>query len=219
MKKGSIPIPKRELVDINSLSVDGENPNLMTKKQREALKQSILRWGFIIPIITNKNLLISDGEQKWEVAKDLKMPQVPIIRLPLKDVDRRILRQVLNKLRGKHDIIKDALEFKLIDEKGAFKDLQTLIAIDKRDLALYQQMLESADLPFLIKTGTDYSVPWRFQGKSDQLVVSFGEYATFLKSELIKKAVEVLRAREHDGFTKQDVIREVCQAIIEGKLS
>ena len=80
-KPVKIDIPGAKLVPINSLTTDKNNPNRMTRIQLESLKGSIQRWGFIIPVITNKDLLIADGEQKWNAAKELGMKQVPVIRL------------------------------------------------------------------------------------------------------------------------------------------
>lgn len=74
----------------------------MTENQRTSLRESIIRYGFIIPVITNRDLLIADWEQRLEVAKSLGMKQVKVIRLPVEDVNRRLLRQVLNKLKGEH---------------------------------------------------------------------------------------------------------------------
>lgn len=34
----SVNIPRRELIDITTLQVDGDNPNRMTDKQKDALK-------------------------------------------------------------------------------------------------------------------------------------------------------------------------------------
>jgi ParB-like chromosome segregation protein Spo0J len=89
-------------VNVVDLKTDSQNPNKMSKEQHERLATSIKKWGFIVPIITNKDLLIADGEQRWTVAKSLGMKEVSVIRLPVEDVDRRLLRQVLNKLRGEH---------------------------------------------------------------------------------------------------------------------
>ena len=94
-----VEIPQEEIVDINSLTTDGFNPNKMGEKEFKALKFSIEKYGFIIPIITNKDLLVADGEHRLIVAKEMGMKEVKIIRLPIKDIDRRILRQVLNKLK------------------------------------------------------------------------------------------------------------------------
>ena len=111
MMTQEISIPKPEVVATSSLKVDGKNPNKMSREQHERLKTSIKKFGFFVPIITNKDLLIADGEQRWIVAKELAMPNVLVVRLPVEEVDRRLLRQVLNKLKGTHDRELDAEEF------------------------------------------------------------------------------------------------------------
>jgi len=67
----TVAIPESTLTDISVLKVDGDNPNRMTKEQHERLSSSIKKYGFIVPIITNKDYLIADGEQRFEVAKTL----------------------------------------------------------------------------------------------------------------------------------------------------
>ena len=129
-----IRIPNRELVGVKKLKVDKDNPNVMSKAQREALARNIRKYGFIVPVVTNKHYVIADGQQRWEVAKDvLKMESVPVIRLPLKDIDRRILRQVLNKLRGEHDRQLDAEDYRRIAGMSAegIAELAAAIATDR----------------------------------------------------------------------------------------
>lgn len=111
-----IEIPPVELASINELKLDGENPNVMTKEQFDALKENIRRFGFLVPVITNEDGLVADGEHRLKAARDLGLSQVPVIRLPIKDVDRRIIRQVMNKLRGSHDYYRDINDFKHIFE-------------------------------------------------------------------------------------------------------
>jgi ParB-like chromosome segregation protein Spo0J len=125
----SIIIPSAESVKVSDLKTDGENPNKMSKEQLERLKASIKKWGFIVPIITNKDLLIADGEQRYTAAKALGMSEVLIIRLPVEDVDRRLLRQVLNKLKGKHDKELDQFEYERIIQAGKEEDLKYYLII------------------------------------------------------------------------------------------
>lgn len=113
----------------------------MTPQQHKALAESINRYGFIVPIITNKDLLIADGEQRWEVAKSLNMTEVPVVRLPVEDVDRRLLRQVLNKLRGEHQLLLDAQEFDRILNAGHEQDLKTLLLMSNDQLEKYRRIL------------------------------------------------------------------------------
>ncbi len=125
----SVIIPVAETVKLSELKTDGENPNKMSKEQLERLKASIKKWGFIVPIITNKDLLIADGEQRYTAAKALGMSEVSVIRLPVEDVDRRLLRQVLNKLKGKHDKELDQFEYERIIQAGKEEDLKYYLII------------------------------------------------------------------------------------------
>lgn|GEM_PF-3206975 len=141
-----ISIPDVVKVPIDQLKVDGQNPNRMTKKQLQALAESIKRFGFIIPIITNEELVVADGGQRLPVAKALGMIEVPVVRLPVRDVDRRILRQVLNKLRGEHRDDLDALEFMRIVEEGEKGTLQTLLNLGDRELYHALDMAKSKEV-------------------------------------------------------------------------
>ena len=140
-----IVIPKPEVVPTSSLKVDGKNPNKMSREQHDRLKASIKKFGFIVPIITNKDLLIADGEQRWIVAKELAMPNVLVVRLPVEEVDRRLLRQVLNKLKGTHDRELDAEEFEAIIELGKEDDLKYLLDLSDEKLDGYLKDEEPID--------------------------------------------------------------------------
>jgi len=117
-----VVVPPAELVDVDQLKVDGENPNRLSPRRFEALKKSILRYGFVVPIITNRGLLVADGEHRLRAAKALGMKKVSVVRLPVDEVDRRLIRQVMNKLRGEHDLFLDAEEY------------YRIVCGDKRDL-------------------------------------------------------------------------------------
>jgi hypothetical protein len=87
---------------------------------------------------------VADGQQRITAMKDLGMTECSVIRLPVKDVDRRLLRQVLNKLRGKHNKELDNAEYLRIVELGEKEDLKALlesvgerlpIEVDDRDIS------------------------------------------------------------------------------------
>ena len=144
-----IKIPSIELISVDKLTVDGKNPNKMTTKQKEALRENFKRYGFIVPLITNKEYLIADGEHRLEIAIEEGMTEVPVIALQVNDVDRRIIRQVLNKLRGTHEFELDIQEYKYITENNALTDLSVLLAesenalktlVDyKRDMPMFKE--------------------------------------------------------------------------------
>lgn len=121
-----VSVPPVEFVDPNLLLVDGCNPNKLGRRKFEALKRSIVRFGFVVPIIANKDLVVADGEHRLLAAKELGLGQVSVVRLPVSDVDRRLIRQVMNKLRGEHDVLLDAEEYYRIiceDQRNSLKSL------------------------------------------------------------------------------------------------
>ena len=128
-----INIPKIELVDRNKLLIDESNPNVMSDAVFAKLKNNIKKYGFLIPIITNKSYKIADGFHRWKAARDLLIDKVPVIALDIEDVDRRMLRQILNKLRGSHDADADLEEYRIILESGHLDEFRDLIDIDHRE--------------------------------------------------------------------------------------
>lgn len=136
-----VTISETKNIPIGDLKVDGQNPNRMSDKQHKALAESIKRWGFLVPVITNKDLLIADGEQRYTVAKSLGMKEIPTIILPVDDVNRRLIRQVMNKLRGEHDLVADAMEFERIIHAGKEDDLKALLVLSEEKL---QSLLRKA---------------------------------------------------------------------------
>jgi hypothetical protein len=132
-----ILLPEPEVVATSALKVDGKNPNKMSREQHDRLKASMQKFGFIVPIITNKDLLIADGEQRWLMAQELKMPHVLVIQLPVKEVDRHLIRQVMNKLKGEHDREADREEFEVVIDLGGEKDLKYLINLSEDKLDSY----------------------------------------------------------------------------------
>jgi ParB-like chromosome segregation protein Spo0J len=154
-----IPIPMSERMKISDLKFDQDNPNRMSHAQLDRLKASIKRWGAIVSVVTNIELLVADGQQRVTAMKELGMTECSVIRLPVKDVDRRLLRQVLNKLRGKHNRELDNAEYLRIVEMGEKEDLKALlesvgerlpIEVDDRDISFsipgtYEIIVECKD--------------------------------------------------------------------------
>lgn len=149
MPKDEMRIPKRELIKVQDLVEDDNNPNVMSKHNFEALKKAIKKFGFIVPIITNQDLLIADGAHKWKAAKELGMKKVPVIKLDLKDVDRKILRQILNKLSGVHDEDLDLAEFRNIESEGELDLLKELLPEENKHIDKLLDSLKPSKLPDL----------------------------------------------------------------------
>src|SRR3989337_4066018 len=97
--------------DILLLSADKNNPNVTTVKQQEQIWRSLQKYGWAYPIIANKDGVYTDGETRAEICKQHGEFFAPVLRLPVSDVDRRMLRQILNKLKGRHNQELDGEEY------------------------------------------------------------------------------------------------------------
>jgi len=114
-----INIPDIIDIDIKHIKLDEKNPNKMTNEQLEVLKRNIQKYGFLVPIILNKDYIIIDGEHRYMAAEELGLTKVKGIILDVNDIDKSVIRQVMNKLKGTHDYNLDQDEIKfLLDELG-----------------------------------------------------------------------------------------------------
>lgn len=137
MQKSATPISERQLIHIKigDLKFDKTNPNKLTDEQMKALNKSMQRFGYLTPIVIDQNNLVADGEHRALVYKQHGLKEIPAFKVNLKtDAERRMLRQVMNKLRGEHDRELDANELVTIFQAGKLDDLTQLIAQDKEDL-------------------------------------------------------------------------------------
>jgi hypothetical protein len=161
-KKTTIRVPEAYvplLEDIRLLTGDENNPNRTTVKQQEQIWKSLQKYGWAYPIITNKDGTYADGEQRAEICKQHGEFFAPVLRLPVSDVDRRMLRQILNKLKGKHSKELDEAEYIRILQQGEKEDLKALLEsvgerlpeeLDERDLSItipetYEIIVECKD--------------------------------------------------------------------------
>ena len=129
-KKTTIRVPEAYvplLEDIRLLTADQNNPNRTTVKQQEQIWRSLQKYGWAYPIITNRDGVYADGEQRAEICKQHGEFFAPVLRLPVSDVDRRMLRQILNKLKGKHNKELDSAEYVRILQQGEKEDLKALL--------------------------------------------------------------------------------------------
>jgi len=131
---------KHLYVDLRTLKKDGQNPNQMLPSQKKALWKSLEKWSWVYPILTNRDGVVGNGEQRLDVCLEHDEYYGPVLKMDVSEVDRKLLRQVLNKLHGTHDVDLDALEFYRIVEQGRRKDLVDLAVATEKEI---QQALNS----------------------------------------------------------------------------
>lgn len=86
------------------------NPRKLTEKQRAGLTRSLEKFGFVEPIIINKDRTIISGHQRIKVCADLGIETVDV-RVPSKQLTKGAkgeegeLNIILNKIRGDFDAL------------------------------------------------------------------------------------------------------------------
>lgn len=119
-------------VNVSEIQFDDSNPNKMEREQIEALKTSLLKYGNVQPVILDSDTKqIADGQHRVIAYSELGLEQVPAIIMKFdNDNERRMLRQVMNKLHGKHDPELDIAELEVL---MSYDDtaLQQLLQVDK----------------------------------------------------------------------------------------
>ncbi len=150
--KINMPEEFRPLIeDIRELLKDGQNPNQMTKSKREGLWRSLEKFGWFKPILVDESGLLGDGEQRLEACIANEEYFAPVLRLNIDDKDRRLLRQVANKLHGQHDPDLDAAEYRRIVDEGGQQDLIRILQLREKEL---REALENINIVV-----DDYDIP------------------------------------------------------------
>jgi DNA modification methylase len=126
-------------IAVSKISFDDTNPNILTKEQMKSLKLVMEKFGFLAPVILNKDLQVIDGEHRVRVYQELGKKTIPAYVIDVNTINKKMLRQLMNKLRGEHDKQKDAEEFKLIFEAGKLNEFSNLLAAQTED---FQSILE-----------------------------------------------------------------------------
>ena len=165
-KKTTIKVPDAYLPlleDIRLLQSDFCNPNVTSLRQQEQIWASLQKYGWAYPLICNKDGVFLDGEQRVKVCVEHGEFYAPVLRLPVSDVDRRMLRQILNKLKGKHNKELDAAEYMRIIEQGEKDCLKVLLASVGEKLP--QDLLERE---FSVSIPATYEIIVECKDESDQ---------------------------------------------------
>lgn len=96
-----------EIVDISLLKANDYNPNRMPKKEMNLLAECITTYGFLFPIVVNKEgdyYNIIDGYHRYETLKRLKSDKVSIINLDITIEQRMQLTVLMNRIKGMHQV-------------------------------------------------------------------------------------------------------------------
>lgn len=100
-----------QIIDINKLIPATYNPRKDLKPDDAEyikIKNSIVKFGFVSPLVINKDMTVIGGHQRLKVLKDLGITEVECIVVDLDKTNEKVLNIALNKIQGDWD--EDKLE-------------------------------------------------------------------------------------------------------------
>ena len=101
------------------------------------------------------------------IYEKLKQKQIPAYVIDVDKYDQKILRQVMNKLRGKHDFTADILEFKQLQSADKLQDFAELIA---KPISEFRNKIAAFDEIMEQNTQTDNDISL---DSSTQIILNF----------------------------------------------
>ena len=166
MEIKNMPISNVEWVDVEKLSANDYNPNVVFSKEMELLKFSLLRQGWIQPILVTQDFVIIDGFHRASLAKADKEvaamtgAKVPVVVMHLTEPERMLLTIRINRAKGSHIAIKMSDIIKaLVNEHGMpVKDICKEIGATKDEIELL--MMENVFKKHNVDKESKYSKAW-----------------------------------------------------------
>lgn len=122
-------------LNVNDIKKDPTNPNEMTLEQSRGLEKSIIQFGRLKHIVVDQDNVLIDGEHRLEVEKANGTEKVNVIQVNVKDeIERKMMRETLNKLHGTYNKEKESSELLAIFEDKRLDELAELLAQPKQEL-------------------------------------------------------------------------------------
>lgn len=95
-------------VDILTLNPAEYNPRNLTDEQKDGIKQSLVEFDFVNPLVVNsnpdRNNVLIGGHQRLKVAIELGYTEVPVVYVNLTEQQERELNIRLNRNTGEWDL-------------------------------------------------------------------------------------------------------------------
>jgi hypothetical protein len=116
------PIEDIQWIHVDDLKANHYNPNRVMNAEMNLIERSILKTGWIQPILVNKNRIIIDGFHRWTLSrlstqfKERYQGKVPCAVLDVSDAEAMIITVRINRAKGTHlafrmaDYVKEIVE-------------------------------------------------------------------------------------------------------------
>lgn len=133
------PVENIQWIDCDSLKANHYNPNRVMNAEMNLIERSILKTGWIQPILVNKNLTIIDGFHRWTLSRlstqlrEKYHGKVPCAVLDVSDAEAMVITVRINRAKGTHlafrmsDYIKELIKTHKIPIDDLAKDIGATI--------------------------------------------------------------------------------------------
>lgn len=138
------PISKIQWKLASELDPNDYNPNRVLTQEFKILVLNILRFGWIQPILINKNNIIIDGFHRWKLAQESPelykkySGRVPCVVMDLNDREAMLLTIRMNRAKGVHEASSMAKIAKRLiqDYNMTPNNLRTELGMSSREVEL-----------------------------------------------------------------------------------
>lgn len=102
------PVENIQWLEVDTLKANHYNPNRVMNAEMNLIEKSILKTGWIQPILVNKNHIIIDGFHRWTLSKlstqlrEVYHGKVPCAVLNVSDAEAMIITVRINRAKGTH---------------------------------------------------------------------------------------------------------------------
>lgn len=121
-----------EIVPIDTLKVNGYNPNKMSKTVFSFLKQMIEKNGFCQAVVVTSDYVIIDGEHRWRAMKELGETEIEVKVLPVTEDEAKLLTINFNETKGSLTLRELGKILSEQEEKIGRERLKELIVLDQK---------------------------------------------------------------------------------------
>ena len=150
------PVENIQWIDCDSLKANHYNPNRVMNAEMNLIERSILRTGWIQPILVNKNLVIIDGFHRWTLSRlstqlrERYHGKVPCAVLDVTDAEAMVITVRINRAKGTHlafrmsEYIKELIKTHKIPIDDLARDIGA--TIDEVELLMRGDVFEAKDI-------------------------------------------------------------------------
>jgi len=102
------PISNVKWIEVEKLNANDYNPNVVLNKELKLLELSVLKNGWIQPILINNDNTIIDGFHRSYLSRNSKLlkekynGKVPCVVMELSEAERMLLTIRINRAKGNH---------------------------------------------------------------------------------------------------------------------